>query len=620
MIFFKTLALTASYLGYFFSISTRINGGVYKAPFIYCCGISLVIYIFGLFGLLSTGVLLMTGIGIMLLLISIKQNSKQILRLVADNLWSLLIVIPYVLLYLAIDQDFQFLVWDEFSYWASSTKIIVATDAFFTENSPIFFKTYPPIQQLFQYYFIKLSFWSEKNVLYAQIFWTLSAILCALGSLVKKATWVPFLFFVACTSLYFFNYSYATLYSDALLGLCFGASVALAYDNKGAWSDHLVFFLCTANLLLLKEIAVVLVLIATTIFVLQSLWSNASQIKSDGTSTTRFALRAAFGVATLIAVQQSWSWYVKQIHATRDLVVPPLHSFTTQPLYDRLTATIRELVHRLFDTGYLALNHARGGYRPAIWLVLVVLLGLGCLVIALSQKSERAKAGMTLSVLSVGIFGYLAALFISYVIIFSEYEGVRLASFERYFSTYMIAWSLILFAFASNLICKLKMSQCVASMIVVGVTAAYFVPSRFYSDLRAIRSSGSDYQTRQSTEALANEVKRHIQLDQKVYFVAQDSNGFERVMFYYAMLPYTSSMSWCWSFGKKYTEGDVWTCDTSMLDLLNGYDYLALYRVDKQFWDLYSNLFEADVLGKTSGVFEIKRSDGKIIKIEQVEH
>jgi hypothetical protein len=115
---------------------------------------------------------------------------------------------------------------------------------------------------------------------------------------------------------------------------------------------------------------------------------------------------------------------------------------------------------------------------------------------------------------------------------------------------------------------------------------------------------------------LASKVKKHIQPDQKVYFVAQNSNGLERVMFYYAMLPYTSSMSWCWSFGKKYAVGDVWTCDMPMLPLLKGYDYLALYRVDKQFWDLYAGLFDVEAVGKTTGVFEVLRIDGVITKFQ----
>ena len=330
----------------------------------------------------------------------------------------------------------------------------------------------------------------------------------------------------------------------------------------------------------------------------------------------RVFLPSVVGLFTLIATHKSWSWYVAKIHATRDLVVPSLGSFTTQPLLGRITATLSELAHRFFDTDYLMLARVGANHRPALWSVLVFFLILGSLVIALSKKSERLSVGMTVSVLSLGSVGYLAALFISYVIVFTEYEGVRLASFERYFSTYMIAWALIIVAFSANLICNLKARQTmVLNMLAVSIVA-YFVPSNFYDDLTAIQRTGLDKQTRQSTEVLASNVKKHIQPDQKVYFVAQNSNGLERVMFYYAMLPYTSSMSWCWSFGKKYAVGDVWTCDMPMLPLLKGYDYLALYRVDKQFWDLYAGLFDVEAVGKTTGVFKVLRIDGVITKFQ----
>ena len=110
-----------------------------------------------------------------------------------------------------------------------------------------------------------------------------------------------------------------------------------------------------------------------------------------------------------------------------------------------------------------------------------------------------------------------------------------------------------------------------------------------------------------------------MQSSDKIYFVAQNTNGLERVMFYYAMLPYTSSMSWCWSIGEKYFEGDVWTCNTGLVDLLKGYDYLALYTGDAQFWKRAEPVFQAGSAGMTRGIFKIRRAlDGSIERLEPV--
>jgi len=616
MNFLKTIVLVLSIVGYLGFISTRISNGVYKAPFIYCCVTSLLIYFFGLIGLLEVGALLSLGIGLIFLCFNFRDRFKRLLNALIDNPWLLLILVLYVLFYISIQTNFQFLTWDEFSFWASSSKIIATTDALFNEHSPIFFKSYPPIQQLFQYHFTKFGFWSEKNILYAQIFWSLSAILCCVGSLVSSKKWVPCAFLIACPLLYFFDYSYTTVYSDALLGLCFAATLGLAYSKNDRWDDYFAFFLCTGTLLLLKEIAITLAFVATIIFIALLPWRSVSHTNRNGKEITRLFLTCLAGLGLLFVVRWSWSWYVAKINATRDVVFPKLSSFLTEPLSTRIEATLKELVHRSFESDYLVLAHISSGHRPAIWLSFLSLIILSGLIVLLTPKNERLRIGFTLGILQIGCLTYLFALLVSYIVIFTEYEGVRLASFERYFSSYMIASTLILFAFSFNLICKLSSLRSKLLQVFLAVLIFYFVPTKFFSDLISIESSGPDYRTRQTTEALAAEVKKYIQSNQKVYFIAQNSNGLERVMFYYAMLPYTSSMSWCWSIGKKYTSGDVWTCDVQLTDLLAGYDYLALYRVDQQFWDLNSKLFDTKDKGKNSGVFRILRSEGVIERFE----
>jgi len=115
-------------------------------------------------------------------------------------------------------------------------------------------------------------------------------------------------------------------------------------------------------------------------------------------------------------------------------------------------------------------------------------------------------------------------------------------------------------------------------------------------------------------------VKKYIQPGEKVYFVAQNSNGFERSMFYYAMLPYTSSMSWCWSLGKKYYEGDVWSCDVNLTSLIDGYSYLAVYRGDDQLWQSANKLFDINEIKNASpSLFKINRTDGKIESIRRLD-
>ncbi len=121
-----------------------------------------------------------------------------------------------------------------------------------------------------------------------------------------------------------------------------------------------------------------------------------------------------------------------------------------------------------------------------------------------------------------------------------------------------------------------------------------------------------DHVLRSEIEGFAAQVKKQIEPNRKIYFIAQNSNGIERVMFYYAMLPHTVSMSWCWSLGNKYFEGDVWTCNETLNGVLGDFDYLALYRGDNQFWDKNQSFFDLASVGGKQGLYSVDHLNGQI--------
>lgn len=611
--------LFLSTFGFISFISQQGDIGRYKAPFVFCCSLSLVLFFFALVDLLSLGLILATALGCFLAIlqiIRIARNPKFLNIPYSD----VLIVVPFIIFYIAIAKDFKFLIWDEFSFWASSTKIIYETNALFKEDSPIFLKSYPPIQQLFQYYFVKQTFWSEKNVLYAQTFWVLSSILCLVGSIVRGPLNISLTFIFATSFLYFFNYSYSTIYSDQLLGVCFAASLALAYDQNKKITTVIIFFISLATLSLIKEIAILLALVAFGVFYISYFLEHQSSGRSLKARFLYPTIVSLLGLAGVIGVLKSWSWYVATIQATRDVVIPNFSIFTDPVWNKRLSLTVSEFFTRILKPGFLSISDRWAISSPSLLFVLIVLILLSVLVVFVKPRILRTKLIFTLSIIFVGALGYLAALFLSYLIFFTEYEGIRLASFERYFSSYILAWILLLYALLMSAVDVLKIKSVVAVHALVGILIFFLVPSVFYKEVRVITAGGEAYLLRQKTESLADKVKKYIQPKEKVYFIAQNSNGLERIMFYYAMLPYTSSMSWCWSVGKKYFEGDVWTCDVNLPSLLDGYDYLAVYRGDEKLLQSSGALFEKDHFKDGSpSLFKIKRIDGKIESFNRLE-
>jgi hypothetical protein len=449
-----------------------------------------------------------------------------------DRLAQIAVAIPFMVFYLAIATDFKFLLWDEFSYWASSAKIIFETNALFNNDSPIFFKSYPPLQQLFQYYFTKLSFWSEKNALFAQTFWVLSALLCVAGSFVKKPVHTAIVFLASCSFLYFFEYTYSTIYSDPLMGVCFAACLALAFEQDGSKGRALVFFIGVAALLLLKEIAVLLAMVSVAVFMISFITTINSQNLSARDKWLSCVKALAVGTLGLIAVVQSWAWYVAKIEGTRDLAANSLKSLLEPALQGRVDKTIAEFIVRVLKPGYLHIAQYKQLDSPSVVTLAAafILISLGFVYFA--KKTERLKIGGNLTLITGGAVGYTLALLISYLLIFTEYEGIRLASFERYLSTYILAWLLIVYALMASRLEAWRGALGLLGQLTLAITLTLYAPAAYFKDVRKIESQGETLAVRQSTEAFAAQIKPQLKTGDKIYFIAQKSNGLERTMFY----------------------------------------------------------------------------------------
>lgn len=620
MIYIKIILLLMSFVGYVTYITKFSKLNVIQAPFLFCCFTSIFLYAFAIVGALVLGTYLVLVVGLLLFAFCIYKQWLNIHTFKLVDIKYFIFTAPYFALYFAISKDFKFLGWDEFSFWASSQKLIFETGELYKEHSPIFFKSYPPAQQLFQYYLTKLTFWSEKNVLFAQIFWVLSGLMCVAGTLITRPLQAAITFLTSCAFLYYFNFSFVTLYSDPLLGVCFAASVALAYKNKTDLASTLALFLSMAILVLIKEIGIFLALVALSIAFINRC------IELGSVDTSRFkkilpAITATLVLAIgLLAVMKTWSWYLGTINALRQMNLPVLADFSNSPLRERSAQTMIEFWARLAKPNYLEMANAPANSSTSIAAFAIRMIALSTFLIFITSRHQRVKIVATTFTLAAGAIAYTVVLLFSFLVLFTEYEGVRLASFERYLSTYTIAWFLILYSLLASEIFSRDIKFAALSQLVCISLVIYFVPRVYFQDIRKIESVGPINNLRISVDNFALAVKKNMGPDEKVYFIAQNSNGLERAIFTYAMLPFTSSTEWCWSLGEKYYDGDVWTCNTSLKNVLKGYDYLALYSADTQFWQTNAALFNSSALGTKSGIFKINRKvDGGIQSLTKID-
>lgn len=602
----KLLIFFVSTVGYLLFLINRAKIRPLIAPFVWACFVVTSTYFFAIAGLLALGAGFILGLGCVAGVIALWRHKKSPQQNLRDTLVILIWLVPIAVSYVSIPNDFMFFLWDEVGGWARSQKLIYDTNALLNANSPFSLRSYPPGQQIFQYFITKSTFWSEKNLLLAQNIFIFSALLAAVGALFKRPLWGCIVYLTMLPIIYFFNFDYNTIYADPLIASVFAGCLALAIKPTEGRADVWVLAICMSGFLLLKDIA--LVFSALVIFV-YALRVFDTHLKSDNRVRSNqlkvMIQKIAVCIATVSIIIVSWKWYVSVIGTAKTEVIRlTLDGFMQEPYRQRAGTTITAFINALLKPGYFVGEFKNIPMNFSLLFVMVMTIALSGLIVLISPKEKKASSFLIVLACTAGAVGYLLFLLWLYLTYFTEYEGTRLASFDRYSMTYLLAWLLVTFAWLMSVIAT-RFKNIYITLIPLGCALLVycFVPAKFYSDIKKLPLDQLSFEKRKATQALSDQVRKHIKPGEKVYFLAQNSNGYERHLFDYAMLPYPPND--CWSVGKKYNDGDVWTCDRPLGLLIKGYDYLAIYAADERFWKENANMFETAGVGKTQGVYKI---------------
>lgn len=615
----KLFLLVISTVGYQLFLINNLKLRPLIVPFLMVCYVTTSIYFFSVVGFLSLGSEFVFYLGFIAGLLGITQgkvNNKLVLNIFLVNL---LWIFPLIIFYFAIPGDYLFLLWDEVGGWARSQKLIYDTNALLNSNSPFSLRSYPPGQQIFQYYITKTTFWSEKNLLLAQNIFILSALLGVVGALFNRRLWACIVYLTILPIIYFFNFDYNTIYADPLIATTFAGCLALAMKPTEERTDVWVLAICLSGFLLLKDIALVFTSLVVFIYALRMLDISLQASNTVCSNKLKGMIKnLAVCFATVCIIILSWKWYVSVIGTSKTEVIRlTLDGFMQEPYRQRAGTTITAFIHALLKPGYFIGEFKKLNLNLSILLVMLITIGLSGLIVLISPKEKKVSAFLIVLACAAGAVGYLLFLLWLYLTYFTEYEGTRLASFDRYSMTFLLAWLLVTFAWLMSVIAA-RYKNIYATLIPLGCALLVycFVPAKFYSDTKKLPIDQVSFEKRKATQALSDQVRKYIKPGEKVYFLAQNSNGYERHLFDYAMLPYPPND--CWSVGKKYNEGDVWTCDRPLGLLLKDYSYLAIYSADERFWKDNAELFDPNGVGRTRGVYKINITPSNQYRLQLV--
>lgn len=561
-----------------------------------CLGVSLILYAGALVGLVpetALGIRIAGGVGLCLMLQSVRRKR------LAVSPYQILIVVSiggfYLLCQTSSFRTFSQV--DDFGYWGRASRAIFESNALLTKNDPISHLDYPPIAALFQYFFTHFSGFEDRTALFAQGVLVITGsclLLRPLRGLTGIASLTIFsLALVGAYSLFwvfsswFLTVSLGTLSTDLLLGLCFGLALHVYFNQNTNDKSSALFSAIPICLfmILLKPIGILFALIAIGVIFLDYL-QNSSQTFFYSFLT----LTTTLGIVFL--TYASWKIHLRHLgisetFTTKFTANDIYQAFNTTSATERQALTIDNFIKQLFFS-----------FDQSTYWFLVCLLCF--LAIFFTSKATRVKFFILpyLSVL-MGFFGYLFVLLLLYMFSFSEWEGTRLASIDRYTKTYIVGalfflWGRLIFLNQLETITKTGATLFIGIALLLAVPNLTYVKRDF---VRLIFKTDRSYVD--NVVATADQVLSTTPSNSKIYFVYSDGSNDESNVFNYLITPRKSNKD-C-SFIRPPFSADVisqpWFCKLSLEDFktkLSGYDFVVFAKVSQEFIDYYLHPLKID--------------------------
>ncbi len=525
----------------------------------------------------------------------------------------------------------RFIYWDEFSHWGMFLKESIRLDSLYC-MSPLGFahKDYVPAITLFEVIWCKLNFrYSEPDVYRGiQIFMfsmllpmfesfeldslklynsRLSRRLFQLGAVILVLL-VPLIF--NTSNAFFF---YHSIYCDIAVGIVFYWCVYEAYRK---YDDVLYSFLLLtigiSILVLSKMTAMALMPLVIGLFVVRFFMfpENRSSRKEYVFFFPLLAVPVAlwmwfnsFVTKCMGKLTDGQSYGGVKISSVKEVFTNPENSAITY-LKQVKDAYIDAIIHRDI------LIH--GSYVVVILFIIISFFALTVFATNEVQKKSFVLAGIW--TLASGIY-YALLMYFLYSTAFSEYEATRLASYERYMNSFVIAALLLLIAvYYDSEIWKNHIKSFYLILIFVAIDLAFLHVGAFDQVLPG-NITHDDEMVKAYTDS-ADLIMNTTTDDDSIYIVKRgDNEDFLWHQRYYCS-PRTIGGG---SIGPMVYDGDIWSRDIEVdafVEDLKGYDYIYFQNLDEAFLIKYADAFDDPTQLVNGQIYKIADVGSKVKLIQ----
>lgn len=596
--------------------------------------IVLVLYLFGLFGRLKLGVFFVTSAAVLLYSLGVYRTIKyKNVKALLSNIFTPAFFI-FLFLYLVIifsNYNRVAYSWDEFSHWADIVKAMYTIDDFGTSPKSFSeFQSYPPAMSLFQYFVQVINGSFSEWLLYVsyQVFF-ISLFIPFLKKLKFKYLGKIFIatIFIGIIPSIFFHDIFNSIYIDGFLGLLFGFSLALIYVNKKYDLVNIITIIYAIFILVLTKDAGLLFAIITLITFVTDLILFKS-LDYEGKHKTRIIFASiCAGTSALVFSKVTWNFEIFRNKANTAFsakidIKKFLSVLVDKPLNYRNTTNYTKNVLDNFIDATFAPSVQLGSimFSPIQIIILLIIMFYVTNIIHNKIWGNYIKRNnMIILVVSLSILLYYLGLLVTYMFKFSEYEAIRLASFNRYIS--IIFTMAIMFIFLSLIqvfVSDGKYKKVVTILLLALLMITPFSNlSNFIFRKNVYTSVGSRVPYNEVSENFISSIPEE---SANIFILSQEDTGYDYWTFRYILRPHIIGNSGQWSIGIPFYEGDIWTKLISAEEwqqlLVEKYDYLIIYKLNDYFISNYATIFSNPDSISTNSIYKVNKDTGLLDLVE----
>jgi len=581
----------------------------------------LVLFAFGLLGFrgcLLFGYCLVLGLSIGAAAWSARTIFGNKSLICQIDLWrGLLVIGVFSAASIFINYNRWFISWDEFSHWGIVVKHMYSLDALGSiHGSRLLFPDYFPGISLFEYFFSRAnSTFVEYPVFIASnfLFFSMAA------TFIKKIDVKSVLFTMAfilgplITGLASSAAFFSNILVDILIGSIFGFSVIIYLRY---WHDVrdifgvILFSTSLAILTISKDIGIVLALLVVAVCALDMLLYKRKEasrvfVRGDKRKTVKQLALLALPALTIVI---SWLLFklnlkLSGVHSSwQDLNIGNL---ITGNLKDYQVAVIKNFWRNYFNVPDYPIP-------VSFFWSMVALLGVLSLWSIFIKNRQVAKRVLTVGFsLFIGSFLYGLLIVSLYVLIFSEYEAAKLASYERYMGTYLAGFMIFVvstFLYETRFLGAFykKYKSTITLVLFFGAVVLGFSISRatmegqILYDVAHARQEVAMTVNIRAPYAAAKQWRSCLNdQNDKLNIIATNTKGNERNILLYTLYPIAAQTYYRFDFTvgeKPYDIRDIWT----LIDSPEGwreyigtnYTLIYVFRYDDAFKNSYGRYFD----------------------------